>query len=297
MRAPHPSARNSRRSTLPVAVIGSVSANCTKRGYSWAASCTFTNSWISRASASLARKARAQHDPGLDRFGADRIGNADHRRHRHRRMLHQRVLDLGGTDAIAGGGDDVVLAADVPEIAVLILHAEIAGQQKLAGIFLRGRFRIAPIFDHGAGTGLAHADDAALAARQFLALIVDDADVEAGRRPAHRARADRKQVRIAADHEIALGLAEHFMGIDAKSLAHPAEQFAAEQFTAGKNAAQFHAGIFHAGLPHQLQRGRRQEHVADAEIGHHLPSPPAARICARDGRPGECRDTRTRTGR
>jgi len=28
----YPSARNSRRSTFPVAVIGSVSANCTKRG-------------------------------------------------------------------------------------------------------------------------------------------------------------------------------------------------------------------------------------------------------------------------
>jgi hypothetical protein len=34
----HPFARNSRRSTLPVAVIGKVSANCTNRGYSCAAS-------------------------------------------------------------------------------------------------------------------------------------------------------------------------------------------------------------------------------------------------------------------
>src|SRR6478752_7465835 len=124
----HPSARNSRRSTLPVAVIGSVSANCTKRGYSWAASCTLTNSWISRASSSLAAK------PGRSTIHAlidsVRIGNADHRRHRHRRMLHQRMLDFGGADAIAGGGNDVVLAADVPEITVLILHAEIPGQQE-----------------------------------------------------------------------------------------------------------------------------------------------------------------------
>src|SRR5438046_1933952 len=37
----YPSARNSRRSTLPVAVIGNVSTNCTNRGYSCAASCTF----------------------------------------------------------------------------------------------------------------------------------------------------------------------------------------------------------------------------------------------------------------
>src|SRR5205807_904738 len=89
-------------------------------------------------------------------------------------------------------------AADVPEIAVVILHAEIAGQEKLAGVFLGGRFRVLPIFDHGAGTRLAHADDAALSARQFLALVVDDAHVEAGRRLAHRAGTDRKQVRIGA---------------------------------------------------------------------------------------------------
>src|SRR5712672_809470 len=53
---PQPSALNSRRRTLPVAVIGKLSANCTKRGYSWAASCTLTNSWISRASALLGAK-------------------------------------------------------------------------------------------------------------------------------------------------------------------------------------------------------------------------------------------------
>ena len=35
---PYPSALNSLRSTLPVAVIGSVSVNCTNRGYSCAAS-------------------------------------------------------------------------------------------------------------------------------------------------------------------------------------------------------------------------------------------------------------------
>ena len=215
-------------------------------------------------------KTRAQHDPGLDRFGADRIGNADHRGHRHRRMLHQRMLDLGRADAIAGGGDDVVLAADVPEIAVLILHAEIAGEQEFAGIFLRRRLRIAPVFEHGQGAWLAHADDAALAAWLLLALVVDDADVKTRRRLAHRAGADRKQVRVAADHEIALGLAKHLMGVDAKGLAHPAEQLAAERFTAGKDAAQLDAGMLHAGLPHQLQRGRRQEDVADAEIGHHL---------------------------
>src|SRR3954467_8560852 len=103
------------------------------------------------------------------------------------------MFDLGGADAIAGRRDDIVLAADVPEIAVLVLHAEIAGEQKFAGIFFRGGFGVAPVFDHGAWAWLAHADDSALSARQFLALIVDDAHVETGRRLAHRAGPDRKQ--------------------------------------------------------------------------------------------------------
>ncbi len=60
------------------------------------------------------------------------------------------------------------------------------------------------------------------------------------------------------------------MGIDAEGRAHPVQQFGAERLAAGQHAAQFHAGMFHLRLPHQLQRGRRQEHVADGVIGHQL---------------------------
>src|SRR4051794_25885924 len=105
-------------------------------------------------------------------------------------MFQERVLDLGWADTVAGRSDDVVLAADVPEIAVGILHAEIAGEQEFAGIFLLRRFGILPVFEHGDGVRLAHADDAAFATRQFAALFVDDTDVEARRGPAHRARPD-----------------------------------------------------------------------------------------------------------
>src|SRR5947209_16199432 len=97
-------------------------------------------------------------------------------------VLHQRVLDLGRADAIAGGGDDVVLAADIPEIAVVILHAEIPGEQEFAGIFLRGRLRIAPVFEHGDRARLTHADDAALSSRLLLASVVNDANIKTRRR-------------------------------------------------------------------------------------------------------------------
>ena len=55
------------------------------------------------------------------------------------------------------------------------------------------------------------------------------------------------------------------MRVDAESGAHPVQQFAAERFAAGEDAAELDAGIFNAGLPHQFQRGRRQEHVADVK--------------------------------
>src|SRR5258705_3614396 len=103
------------------------------------------------------------------------------------------MLDLRRPDAIAGAGDDIVLAADVPEITVGILPAEIAGEQELSGVFLRGRFRIAPVFDHGARVRLEHADDAAFALGEFLAALIDDANVEPRRRASHRSRPDRKQ--------------------------------------------------------------------------------------------------------
>src|SRR5581483_4936555 len=124
--------------------------------------------------------------------------------------------DLRRADAIAGRGDDVVLTAQVPEVTVLILPAEIAGQQKSAGVFLARRFRILPILDHGDGIGLADADDAALTPRQLVALFVNDAHVESRRRLAHRTWADRKQFGVVADGKIAFGLAVAFMDFDAE---------------------------------------------------------------------------------
>ena len=62
----------------------------------------------------------------------------------------------------------------------------------------------------------------------------------------------------------------YFVGVDAEGGADPAEQLATQRLAAGKDAAQPDAVMRDAGLPHQLQRSRRQEHVADTVIGHHL---------------------------
>ena len=98
----------------------SASMKATSRGYSCADSRVFTKPWISAASASDGAWPCLQHDEGLDDLGAHRVGLADRGGERHRRMADQAILDLAGPDAEAGRGDDVVVAADETEIAVLV---------------------------------------------------------------------------------------------------------------------------------------------------------------------------------
>ena len=56
----------------------------------------------------------------LDRFGADRVGHADRRRHHDGGVPSERILDFGRTDAIAAAGDDIVGASLEPEITVFV---------------------------------------------------------------------------------------------------------------------------------------------------------------------------------
>ena len=47
-------------------------------------------------------------------------GHAESRGDHHPGMPHERILDLGGADAIAGAGDDVVGPAVKPEISFFV---------------------------------------------------------------------------------------------------------------------------------------------------------------------------------
>ena len=62
-----------------------------------------------------------ENHEGLDDLRPDRVGLADRGRERHSRVADQAVLDLAGADAISRGGDDVVVAADEMDVAVLDL--------------------------------------------------------------------------------------------------------------------------------------------------------------------------------
>jgi len=87
------------------------------------------------------------------------------------------------------------------------LPSEIAGEQIVAGEFLGGRGRVAPVFEEHDGIGAADGDVPVLARRQWPAAVVDDAHLVAGDGAAHRPRAQREERRVVADDEVALGLA------------------------------------------------------------------------------------------
>ncbi len=61
-------------------------------------------------------------------------------------MADQAVLDLARADAVARRGDDVVVAADEGDIALLVDDALVAGRHPVADEFVARRFRLAPVF-------------------------------------------------------------------------------------------------------------------------------------------------------
>ena len=112
------------RLTLPAGVFGSSATNSTWRGYSCWLSRWRTRSWISLANAS---SPALGDDEGLDDLAAQRVGHADGGGFAHVGMLQHRVLDLDRAHRPAGRDDDVVGAAAVVEVAVVVGAAEVLG--------------------------------------------------------------------------------------------------------------------------------------------------------------------------
>ena len=56
------------------------------------------------------------------------VGDTDHGRFRNGLVLDQGALDLEGTDPVATALDDVIRAADKPEIAVGVDCGPVSGQ-------------------------------------------------------------------------------------------------------------------------------------------------------------------------
>jgi len=79
------------------------------------------------------------------------------------------------------------------------------------------------------------------AGRQGLAGVVDDGGDMSGYRPSHRTGLDRHDARIRTEHEVALGLAEHFVDRHLEHLSAPLEQFFADRLATGIDRAKIDA--------------------------------------------------------
>ena len=191
--------RSTLRLTLPAGVLGSSATNATRRGYSCWLSRWRTRSWISLREGLVARAGRRRRTPSRPGRAA-RSGTPMAAASRTSRMLQDRVLDLDRAHGPAGGDDDVVGAAGVEEVAVLVDAAEILGRDPAA----------APPDLHLAGD----------AGRAGLAPCVMHLDAAAGDRLAQRAGLDGEVRRAGIAHQdhADLGRAVHAADRTAESL-------------------------------------------------------------------------------
>src|SRR5262249_5523189 len=121
-------------------------------------------------------------DEGLDRLPALRVGDADHCARRHTLYLDDLRFDLGRTDAITGGLDDVVSAALKVEVALVVAVAHVARHAPLALHFLLRGLRVLPVLAHHHRALLADGDLADFPVLDRLAFWIDDLHAVSGKR-------------------------------------------------------------------------------------------------------------------
>src|SRR4051812_5102761 len=92
-------------------------------------------------------------------------------------MADERALDFGGADAMAGDVEDVIDAADDPEISVFILPATVAGEiapLHFGPIDLLVSLGIAPKTPQHAGPRFANDQLSARALRHGVSIVVNN---------------------------------------------------------------------------------------------------------------------------
>ena len=153
-----------------------------------------------------------KNDARLDNLAANRVRSSAYAALENVRKLHDDALDLERSDAVAGGFDDVVLAADIPVEAVLILPCNVAGVVDAVMPSLLGEVLTAVVAEvetaRNVGFGV-DADLAVLADRHGLSVVVKDVDMVLRRGLAHGAELVLLAVEV-TDDERRLGLAEAF---------------------------------------------------------------------------------------
>ena len=200
--------RSSRRMILPLRVFGRLSPKRMSLGLAIGPISLATQSRSSLAiffASSPVGRGALQDDEGADRLAGRLVGPADDRRLGDQRGVRdQRRLDLHRAHAVAADVEDVVDAAGDREVAgLLVADRAVAGEVVLAlevfrVVALPVALGVAPDRADHARPRLLDDQDAALAVRHVVALLVDDRGVDAGERQRARAGHERRRARAAA---------------------------------------------------------------------------------------------------
>src|SRR5579875_2864906 len=129
--------------------------------------------------------ALTEGDCGADLLAPLVMRDAEHRGLADGRVLVEHLLDLARVDVVAAADDELLLAVDDEEVAVLVDPAHVAGVQPAVDDGLRRGLRPLPVAAHHV-VALDH-DLADLADGHLGTVVVDDLHLYAGDRGADRA--------------------------------------------------------------------------------------------------------------
>ena len=216
--------------------------------------------------------APGQHNAGLDHLTAHGIRLRRYAAFQHIGQLHDHIFDLKGADAVAAALDHIINAADIPEIAVLILIGHIAGVVQPAAEGLGGLFGVAVVFLHQAvGMALVHPDaDFARGSNGYgMAFGIININIVAGHRLAHGTQLGRHAHGIAHQHG-ALGLAEALHDGKPGGLLELAEHLGIQRLARRGHMLDAGQVILHDILAdHHAQHGGRRAEGGDVVLGKH----------------------------
>ena len=132
----------------------------------------------------VARDVPGHDDEGHAHLAQPLIGDADHRGLLHGGVPQQRVLDFGGVGVEAPDDEHVLDPADDAEAAGLVQLAEVPGAQPaVRRQHLRRLLGVVEVARHDAAAAEQHL--ARLPGLDVVAVLADDAQLEARPRPAH----------------------------------------------------------------------------------------------------------------
>ena len=120
------------------------------------------------------------NDEGDGLFAHHAVGTADHSCLRHARVRLEHGFDFAGRDVLATADDEVLLAVDQHDVAVVVEVADVTGPQPAVLQGGGGLGRLVQVAAHDVRTSRDHL--AIVAHGQWRAVGVDDADLEPAER-------------------------------------------------------------------------------------------------------------------